>query len=70
LLDGDRGAQVGVIAGTDLGSFLGLPATHKAFRVPIVLIDRIADGSIVHERRLYDFTSLLIQIGALKAKPV
>jgi hypothetical protein len=27
------------------------------------------DGRIAHERRYYDFTGLLIQIGILKAKP-
>lgn len=70
ILDGRNAAQVGMIAGTDLGTFLGLPATRKTFRLPIVFIDTVADGCIVHERRLYDFTGLLIQIGALKAKPV
>jgi steroid delta-isomerase-like uncharacterized protein len=70
ILDGTSAAQVGMITGTDMGSFLGLPATRKSFRLPIVFIDRLGDGCIVHERRLYDFTGLLIQIGALKAKPV
>ena len=30
----------------------------------------LRDGLIVHERRVYDFTGMLIQIGLLKAKPV
>jgi hypothetical protein len=29
----------------------------------------MADGLIVHERRYYDFTGLLIQIGILRGKP-
>jgi hypothetical protein len=27
------------------------------------------DGLIEHERRIYDFTGLLVQIGVLRAKP-
>jgi hypothetical protein len=27
------------------------------------------DGLIVHERRYYDFTGLLIQLGVLRGKP-
>ncbi len=30
----------------------------------------LKDGKVVHERRIYDFTGMLIQIGVLKAKPV
>jgi len=30
----------------------------------------VTDRQIAHERRIYDFTGLLIQIGVLKAKPV
>jgi hypothetical protein len=29
----------------------------------------IKDGKIHHERRVYDFTGLMIQLGVLKAKP-
>ncbi|MGH9146149.1 MAG: hypothetical protein ACRD1Q_05525 [Vicinamibacterales bacterium] len=29
----------------------------------------LRDGQIVHERRIYDFTGILIQVGLLKAKP-
>jgi hypothetical protein len=28
------------------------------------------NGRIIRERRVYDFTGLLIQVGLLKAKPV
>jgi hypothetical protein len=27
------------------------------------------DGLIEHERRIYDFTGLLVQLGVLRAKP-
>ena len=29
----------------------------------------LRDGHIVHERRIYDFTGILVQVGLLKAKP-
>jgi steroid delta-isomerase-like uncharacterized protein len=69
LIDGDRVAQCLMTTGTDTGGFLGLPATGKAFRVPLVILCTLADNRIVHERRIYDFTGMLIQIGVLKAKP-
>jgi steroid delta-isomerase-like uncharacterized protein len=69
LIDGDRVAQRLTISGTDTGGFLNLPPTGKAFRVPLVLLCTLADNKIVHERRIYDFTGMLIQIGVLKAKP-
>jgi steroid delta-isomerase-like uncharacterized protein len=70
LIDGDRVAQRLTTTGTDTGGFLGLPPTGKAFRVPLVVLCTLADHHIVHERRIYDFTGMLIQIGVLKAKPV
>jgi steroid delta-isomerase-like uncharacterized protein len=70
LIDGDRVAQRLTTTGTDSGGFLGLPPTGKAFRVPLVALFTLADHQIVHERRIYDFTGMLIQIGVLKARPV
>jgi steroid delta-isomerase-like uncharacterized protein len=69
LIDGDSVAQVLTIEGTDDGQFLGLPPTGKSFRVPAVFLYDLKDGQIARERRVYDFTGLLIQVGLLKAKP-
>ena len=69
LVDGDRAVQFATIAGTDLGGFMGVPATQKPFRMPIVFLYTLCDGQITYERRIYDFTGLLVQIGVLKAKP-
>jgi hypothetical protein len=33
------------------------------------LMNLDADGLIAHERRIYDFTGLLVQLGVLRAKP-
>ena len=69
LIDGDSVAQILTIEGTDDGQFLGLPPTGKSFRVPAVFLYDLKDGQIARERRVYDFTGLLIQVGLLKAKP-
>jgi steroid delta-isomerase-like uncharacterized protein len=69
LIDGDSVAQVLTIEGTDEGQFLGLPPTGKSFRVPAVFLYELKDGQIARERRIYDFTGLLMQVGLLKAKP-
>jgi steroid delta-isomerase-like uncharacterized protein len=69
LIDGNRVAQVMEATGTDAGGFMGLAPTGKTFRTPIVIICTLKDGKIQHERRIYDFTGLLVQIGVLKAKP-
>src|SRR5262249_49681083 len=70
LIDGNRVAQIGTFSGTDSGTFMGLPPTGKPFTLPMVILSTVENGTIVHERRVYDFTGLLVQIGVLKAKPV
>jgi steroid delta-isomerase-like uncharacterized protein len=69
IVDGDRVAQVATVTGTDSGGFMGLPPTGKKFSMPMVFLFTMRDGMIQHERRVYDFTGLLIQLGVLKAKP-
>ena len=69
LIDGNRAVLLATMAGTDMGGFMGLPPTGKPFRLPIVRIYVLQDGHIKHERRIYDFTGLLVQIGVLKTKP-
>jgi predicted ester cyclase len=70
LIDGDRVAQVVTIEGTQIGEFLGVPPSRKPFRLVAALLYELEARKIVRERRIYDFTGLLVQIGLLKAKPV
>ena len=70
VIDGNRVAWVLSLEGTDIGGFMGLPPSGKGFRVPAVFLFEFKDRWIVRERRIYDFTGLLVQIGVLKAKPV
>lgn len=70
IIDGDSVARVLTLEGTHIGEFLGIPPTGKRFRMPAVFFYQLEHGKIVRERRVYDFTGLLVQIGVLKAKPV
>jgi steroid delta-isomerase-like uncharacterized protein len=70
MIDGNRVAVFAEVSGTDAGGIMGLPASGRSFRFPCVTLFTFRDGLIVRERRIYDFTGLLVQVGALKAKPV
>lgn len=70
LVDGDHVAQVLSIEGTNMGGFLGLAASGKRFRINAVFVYELKNRQIVRERRIYDFTGMLTQIGVLKTKPV
>jgi steroid delta-isomerase-like uncharacterized protein len=69
VVEGDRVALVATASGTNAAGFMGLPATGKRFKFPVVCVYRFEASEIVHEQRVYDFSGMLIQIGMLKAKP-
>jgi steroid delta-isomerase-like uncharacterized protein len=70
IIDDDRVAQVSTLRGTDKGGFMGRPPTGKRFSFPVVFVLRLKDGLIVEERRVYDFTGMLTQVGVLKVRPL
>src|SRR3954463_9588085 len=70
LIDGDRAVQIARLSGTHTGEFFGLAPTGRQVEVQVALVFTIADGAIVEERRIYDFTGVLVKVGVLKAKPV
>jgi steroid delta-isomerase-like uncharacterized protein len=69
IVDGDRAVVVAEVTGTHVGSIMGLPPSGRAFRLLATFVFELRDGLIIDERRIYDFTGMLIQIGVLKAKP-
>jgi steroid delta-isomerase-like uncharacterized protein len=69
IIDPPQAALFVTAQATHEAEFFGIPATHKRFEVHIARYMTFADGLIAHERRVYDFTGLLVQIGALRAKP-
>jgi steroid delta-isomerase-like uncharacterized protein len=70
LIDGDRVALLARVSGTDTGGFMGMPPTGRQVRFPTVFFFELRDGRIARERRIYDFTGVLVQVGLLKAKPI
>ena len=70
VIDGDHVAQFMTVEGSNMGGFLGLSASGKPFRLAAAFVYVLKDRQIVRERRIYDFTGMLTQIGVLKTKPV
>jgi len=69
LIDGDRLAQIARMSGTHSGDFFGLAPTGRHVETQVAMIMRVGNGVVLEERRIYDFTGLLVQVGVLKAKP-
>jgi uncharacterized protein (TIGR02246 family) len=69
LIDGDRAALLARLSGRHTGEFFGMPSTGRLIELSLVSIYRLEDGLIAHERRVLDFTGLLVQLGVLRAKP-
>lgn len=69
LIDGDRVAEPFMVDATHVGTFMGFEGTNRRFRIQGIRLFTMQDGLVLHERRMYDFTGLLIQIGVLKGKP-
>jgi C-1 hydroxylase len=69
IIDGSRVAQHFIATATHVGEFMGLPGTNRHGRLEGVLLYTMKDGLIFHERRQYDYSALLIQIGVLRSKP-
>jgi steroid delta-isomerase-like uncharacterized protein len=66
---GNRAMQPCLVRATHKGDFMGLPGTGRRVEFQCVLIFDFQDGLIHRERRIYDFTGVLIQAGVLRGKP-
>jgi steroid delta-isomerase-like uncharacterized protein len=66
----DRAVLVYTAQMTHRGDLFGMPGTGRRIETSGALIIRFEDGRIASERRLYDFTGLLVQLGVLKARAV
>ncbi|HEY7449567.1 MAG TPA: SpoIIE family protein phosphatase [Vicinamibacterales bacterium] len=63
LISGNRAASIGRTEGTDTGGLMGLPPTGKPFIVSVVMLYTFGDDcKIVRERRMYDFSRLLLHL--------
>jgi len=64
-----RAVLIWTVQSSHAGDIFGMPATGRRIERTIVMCFTLQDGRIAKERRVYDFTSMLMQLGVLKAKP-
>ena len=70
IIDGAHVAELFALRGTQTAPFHGVPPTARRFDVHGALFYTIgADGLISEDKRVYDVTRMLVQLGLLKAKP-
>lgn len=70
VVEGNRVAQFFTMSGTQKGPFGGLAPTGRKFQIRGVFFATLSDkGRIALDKRLYDVTNMLVQLGALKTKP-
>jgi steroid delta-isomerase-like uncharacterized protein len=70
IVEGNRVAQFIHVTGTQEGQFGGIPPTKRRIQFDGALLFTVDEsGHIIHERRLYDVTTVLAQLGAMKMKP-
>ena len=69
IIDGDRVAHPFTSRATHVGDFMGMPGTGRKFQIVGALLYTLDEGLIAEERRIYDFTGLLLQLGVLKGRP-
>ena len=63
-----RSVLVCTLRSTHVGEIFGMPPTGKRIDRTVVYIHTMADGKISREVRIYDFTSMLVQLGVLRVK--
>jgi steroid delta-isomerase-like uncharacterized protein len=68
-VSGNRAMRAAKVRATQRGDFMGIPGTGKRVEFDCVLIFDFEEGLIKRERRIYDFTGALIQLGVLRGKP-
>ena len=70
IIDPPHGATFTTINATHKNDFFGMPGTNRRIEFRNARLMRWDEqGLIAHERRIYDFTGLLVQLGVLRAKP-
>jgi steroid delta-isomerase-like uncharacterized protein len=67
--DPPRAVIVWTVQSVHAGEIFGVPGTGRRIERTIAYILTFKNGVIVNERRVYDFTNMLMQLGVLKAKP-
>lgn len=69
LIDGNKVVQFIKLTATQQSDFCGYPPTGKRFHIQAASLYILSDEGIAEEIRIYDFTGVLVQLGAIQAKP-
>ncbi len=69
IIDGHTAVLLASITGTHTGDFFGLAATGRHVQFGSAFVYKLHESEIAHERRILDFTGVLVQVGVLKTKP-
>jgi steroid delta-isomerase-like uncharacterized protein len=63
-----RAVLVCTLKSTHVGEIFGMPPSGKQIDRTMAFVQSMTDGKIVREARIYDFTSMLVQLGVLRVK--
>lgn len=69
VVDGDRAALFWILEGTIDGPFFGVPVPGTHVRVTGAALYTFRDGGIASASHIFDFSSVLMKAGILKARP-
>lgn len=70
VVDAPRVAIFTTVNATHRNEFFGMPGTNRRIEFRNArLMEMNEEGLIASDRRIYDFTGLLVQVGILRAKP-
>ena len=70
LVDAPRIAIFTTVNATHVNEFFGMPGTNRRIEFRSARLMEMDDvGLIARDRRIYDFTGILVQVGVLRAKP-
>ena len=69
LIDPPRLALFTIINATHVNEFFGLQGTNRHIEFRNARLLEVSEGLIKHERRIYDFTGILVKVGVLRALP-
>jgi predicted ester cyclase len=69
VVDPPHVASFETIRAIHASDFFGYPGTNKPIEVALARLVTAEDGLITHQRTVFDFTGLLVQVGVLRATP-
>src|SRR5262249_23890640 len=69
VIEPPRIAAFTTLSATHVNEFFGLPGTNRRIEIRMSRLIEMAGDLIARERRIYDFTGLLVQVGVLRARP-